>query len=152
MPKQKLLYIARDANREAEKQGIPFGKLADPLGEGVERCMAVFYYAKEQGREREFLLTVGHAIWALGIDVATDEGMRRVTEKVGLFWPDVVSAIKEDGWIAQVEQNREVMMEYGIWGVPCLRLGELALWGQDRTWLLARQIEDKCQDGDGILT
>lgn len=152
VPKQKLSYIAKDANREAERNGIAFGKIMDPLGEGVERCLAIFHYAKEQGREREFLLTVGHAIWALGIDIATDEGMRRVTEKAGLFWPDVTTAMQDDGWQASAEENRESMLASGIWGVPCLRVGDLALWGQDRTWLLARQLEDMCQDGEGMLT
>lgn len=152
VPKQKQMYIIKDANREAERNGIAFGKIFDPLGQGVERCLAVLEYAREQSREREFLLTVGHATWALGIDIATDEGMRRVTEKAGLFWPDVMAAMQDEAWKARAEENGESMLESGIWGVPCLRIGSCALWGQDRTWLLARQIEDMCQDGDGILT
>lgn len=46
-----------------------------------------------------------------------------------------------------LEQNRLAMYEAGLWGVPSFRLldenGEqlLALWGQDRLWLFAREIQ-----------
>jgi len=43
------------------------------------------------------------------------------------------------------------MSEAGVWGVPSFRLADLALWGQDRDWLLARKIEDMCHAGDGIM-
>ena len=48
-------------------------------------------------------------------------------------------------------QFQQAMTDAGMWGVPVFKLGDLVLWGQDRAWLLARQIEDLCQDGQGIL-
>jgi 2-hydroxychromene-2-carboxylate isomerase len=151
VPKPKLVYIAQDTNREAKRLGIPFGDMADPVGTGVERCLAVFYYAQSEKRERDFLLNVGEAIWSRAIDVATDKGMRKVTGRSGLFWPDVLAAIEDDAWRDKAEENRESMLESGIWGVPTLRLGEFIVWGQDREWLLARHIEELCDTGDGIL-
>ena len=151
VPKKKLLYIARDACREAERLEIPFGKMSDPVGRGAERCIAAFYYAKSQGRERDFLLAAGKAIWFEGIDVAEDEGMEHVAERAGLFWPDVKDALTLDDWRQGAEENRKVMTEAGVWGVPSFKIGELALWGQDRDWLLARMIEDMCHSGDGIM-
>ena len=46
-----------------------------------------------------------------------------------------------------VEQNRQALYDAGLWGLPSFRLldeqGEqlLALWGQDRLWLFAREIQ-----------
>ena len=46
-----------------------------------------------------------------------------------------------------LEENRLAMYDAGLWGVPSFRLlnarGEpvLALWGQDRLWLFAREIQ-----------
>ena len=151
VPRQKLMYIAKDASREAERMKIPFGKMFDPVGRGVERCIAAFYYAGTQGRERDFLLAAGKAVWAEGIDVAKDEGMEHVAERSGLFWPEVKEALTLDDWRSTAEENRQVMTEAGIWGVPSFKIGELALWGQDRDWLLARMIEDMCHTGDGIM-
>jgi len=151
VPKPKLMYIVRDADREARRLDIPFGKFGDPLGRGVERCMAVFSYARDEKRERDFLLNAGEAIWARGIDLATDSGMRKVTGRTGLFWPDVLDAMQNDSWRQEVEQNRASMEESGCWGVPTLRMADFVTWGQDRDWLLVRHIEELCDSGDGIL-
>jgi len=151
VPKSKLIYIANDANREAQRLEVPFGKIADSVGEGAERCIAAFYYAESQGKERDFMYIAGQAIWSRAIDVATDEGMQIVAKRAGLFWPDVKAAIEDDEWREKVEANRESLTEAGLWGVPSFRIGELALWGQDRDWLLARKIEDMCHVGEGIM-
>lgn len=151
VPRSKLLYIAMDAAREADRLGIVFGKLADPVGSGVERCLAVYQYAQSENRGREFLLNAGTAIWGQGIDVATDTGMRKVTGRTGLFWPGVKAAMKSDDWRESVEANRESMMDSGSWGVPTMHMGDFVAWGQDRDWLLVRHIEELCDTGDGIL-
>jgi len=84
VPRSKLLYIANDTCREARRRDIPFGKIADPVGEGVQRCLAVYRYAETQHRARDFLLNAGLAIWSEAIDVATDKGMRKVCGRTGL--------------------------------------------------------------------
>jgi 2-hydroxychromene-2-carboxylate isomerase len=151
VPRAKLVYIAGDAVREAERTGVPFGSFVDPLGTAVERSMAVFTYAESEQKGRDFLIQAGTAVWAEGIDVATDKGMRKVTGRCGLFWPDVVDVMERDDWREKAGANRESMTESGSWGVPTMRLGDFVVWGQDRDWLLVRHIEELCDTGDGIL-
>ncbi len=151
MPKSKLLYIVRDSNREARRHEVPFGRIADSAGAGAERCIAAFYYAKQEGRERDFLVEAGKAIFAEAIDVATDEGMQIVAERSGLFWPDLHEAMKDEGWRNEAESNREMLTNAGLWGVPTFKIGEQTFWGQDRDWLMARKIEDLCHGGEGIM-
>ena len=151
VPRSKLLYIAKDTMREANRRDLPYGKIADPVGEGVERCLAVFRYAEAEHKGRDFLLNAGTAIWSEAVDVATDKGMRKVTGRTGLFWPDVIAVMESDEWRGPIEANRESMMASGSWGVPTLRLGDEVFWGQDRDWLLVRHIEELCDTGDGIL-
>mgnify|MGYP001826398053 CR=1 FL=1 len=151
VPKTKLLYIIKDAAREAARRGIRFGRFADPLGAGAERSLAVFFHAESQNRGKEFLLNVGEAIWADAVDVATDAGMRKVTDKTGLSWPDVRHAMESGDWRNAAAESRDSMMASGSWGVPTLRLGDFVTWGQDRDWLLVRHIEELCDTGDGIL-
>ena len=151
VPEAKLRYIVKDAAREAARRGVPFGKIADPVGPGVERSLAVFFFAAAEKRGREFLLNLGEAIWARAIEVSTDAGMRRVTDKTGLAWPDVKAAMASAAWREVVAENRESMMASGSWGVPTMRLADFLAWGQDRDWLLVRHIEELCDTGDGIL-
>ena len=151
VPRSKMLYIIRDTARAAERLGLPFGRFADPVGAGIERCMAVFMYARSEKRERDFVQNAFEGIWARSCDVVSDKGMRAVTGRTGLFWPDVKAAMENNEWRAEIEANRESMEDSGSWGVPTLRLGDFVVWGQDRTWLLARHIEELCDTGDGIL-
>jgi 2-hydroxychromene-2-carboxylate isomerase len=151
LPKSKMIYIVMDAKREADRREVPFGRIADSLGVGSERCMAAFYYATEQGRERDFLLEAGKAIFAEGIDVATDEGLQLVAERVGLFWPELQTALQDESWRDKAEANRALLTDVGLWGVPTFKIGQQVFWGQDRDWLLARKIEDLCHGGEGIM-
>lgn len=151
VPVPKLLYIAKDAAREAKRRKIPFGKFADPAGEGAERCLAAFYYAKTQNHHLAFMLEAGKAVFAEGIDVATDEGMQVVAERCGLFWPELQEGLKNEEWRHIAKQNRDDLSAAGLWGVPVVKIGEHAFWGQDRDWLLARTIEDMCHGGEGIM-
>ena len=113
--------------------------------------MAVFSYARSEQRAREFLVSAGEAIWGRATDVATDAGMREVTGRTGLSWPEVKKAMDDDAWRQWAEDNRESMMASGCWGVPTIRMGDFVCWGQDRIWLLVRHIEELCDSGDGIL-
>ena len=151
VPSSKLRYIAEDTIREARRMQIPFGRLADPIGSGAERFMAVFCYAESEHRERDFVQNAGIGIWSEAIDIATDKGMRKITGRSGLFWPDAKAAMNGDDWRAQVDANRESMMSSGSWGVPTIRMDEFVVWGQDRDWMLVRHLEQLCDTGDGIL-
>jgi 2-hydroxychromene-2-carboxylate isomerase len=151
VPLRKLLYIANDTCREAARKNLPFGKIADPVGVGAERCLAVYCYAESEQRAREFVLNAGAAIWSEAIDVSTDKGMRKVSGRSGLFWPDVKKTMENDEWRPVIEANRESMMDSGSWGVPTVRMGEFLAWGQDRDWMLVRHLEELCESGDGII-
>jgi 2-hydroxychromene-2-carboxylate isomerase len=151
LPAAKRLYIVKDANREARRRKIPFGKIADPVGEGAERCIAAFCYARTQNRHFDFLQEAGKAIFAEGLDVATDEGMQVVAERAGLFWPELQEGLKDEHWRHEARENRDALAEAGHWGVPTMIIGEHVFWGQDRDWLLAHTIEDLCQGSEGIM-
>jgi len=145
VPTRKALYIIKDAAREARRLDIPFGNFCDPIGAGAERCIAVFFHAESRQKEREFVLSAGRAIWSEGIDVATDEGMRVVIERIGLRWPDVIKAMADDCWRELTEDNSESLNAAGLWGVPGFVMDDVALWGQDREWLVARLLEHRCR-------
>ena len=74
VPSAKRLYILKDAKREAEKAGLPFGRIADPLGKGVERIYAVAYQAGKSGQQAAFFNAALPAVFARGIDLATNRG------------------------------------------------------------------------------
>lgn len=148
VPREKRLYILLDAAREAGRLGTPFGRVCDPVGAGVERCMALFTVARAAGREREFLLAVARGIWAEGADVSRDDVLGRYCATAGLplTATKLADALADEGWRAMAEGNRQALGDLGLWGVPVLHLqlpdGDCRCWGQDRLWALEAALAD----------
>lgn len=137
VPRVKRFYLVRDAAREARRHGIPFGRIRDPVGSGVERVLAVFVAARTRGLPAlRFLERAATAIWSEGVEVAGDRGLRAVCEDSGISWEFATEALRDESWRTEVAVNQRALLELGHWGVPTFRVGEQVLWGQDRLWLL----------------
>lgn len=132
LPLAKRLYILRDAKREADRLGMPFGKIHDPLGEGVWRCLTIAEHAASVGRLKEFVLTASRGIWGERLDVLRDAPLRKICEDVGLRWDDCVAAIANADYRQRVEDNTARLEQLGQWGVPVFVFDGEAYWGQDR--------------------
>lgn len=155
VPRMKQIYFILDAAREAKRSGVPFGKIADPLGKPVERGYSLLPWARENHRGFEFVQCFMRAVWSEGVDAGTDEGLRRIVERAGLDWSVARSVLGNDDWRAEAEANRAEMVQLGLWGVPCVRIGDTAVWGQDRLWVAEDALRaqsdagrDRYQDGD----
>lgn len=145
VPLAKKLYIVRDTKREAEDLGIPFGDVFDPVGRPVERAFSLYPFAKQRGRGGAFLDAFMQDAWGGGIDTGTDDGLRHSLERAGLSWAEALAHLDSEDWRAQLEANREQMLAAGLWGVPSYRVlsagtPDSAIWGQDRLWLVEREI------------
>ena len=141
VPLTKRMYIVRDTKREAERAGLPFGKVVDSVGAGAARALAVLHHAIPLGKGEEFAELGCRAVFADGIDIASDAGLMDVAKRAGLSEETVRKALADPGWEAAVEDNRRALFEAGLWGVPSFRVdGKPAHWGQDRFWALEQDI------------
>jgi 2-hydroxychromene-2-carboxylate isomerase len=134
VPREKRAYITLDAAREAHARRIPFGRLNDPVGRPTERGLSLIPFAEQAGRAEAYVLSFMHGVWAEGIDAGSDRGLRRIVERAGLSWDAAQMALKDETWRQTAEANREALFALGLWGVPSLRVGDTAVWGQDRLW------------------
>jgi len=140
VPDAKKWYIFHDTKREANKLDIPYGFVADPLGPGVERCYALFEYARSLGRETDYMLAYARAVNAEGIRSETDAGLKVIVERAGLNWQKAKALLNDQSWREWAEDNRKAMYDCGLWGVPSFRYGEVSCWGQDRLWVIEKSI------------
>lgn len=132
VPKNKRFYIITDSKREADKHGIKFGKLADPLGAGVERCYALFDYASSEGKANAYLESYARGVWSEGIRSETDSGIKTIIERVGLSWEKAKPLLQQDSWRVWAQRNLAELYANDQWGVPSIKYGNLAVFGQDR--------------------
>jgi len=140
VPPEKRRYISQDTAREAFVRGIPFGRLNDPLGRPTERGLALIPFAERAGKGQEYLLSFMRGVWAEGIDAASERGLRKIVERVGLDWDQARLALKDQVWRQIAEQNRQEMFALGLWGVPSFKVGDTAVWGQDRLWAVQQAL------------
>lgn len=145
VPLAKKMYIFLDARREAEKAGIPFGFVADPLGEGVEACYQLFSLAHEQGRALDYLLSVARGVYAEGVDISRPQGLRPLVERAGLDWHEARRHLGNTVWTEWAQDNLQALYELGLWGVPAFRFDDVCAWGQDRLWLLEQAVIDRAR-------
>jgi 2-hydroxychromene-2-carboxylate isomerase len=140
MPTVKRMYIVRDAKREADRLGIPFGELCDPLGAGIDHCLAIAHWAAQRGQLMAFARSAMRGIWAEARDVAEYVDLRHLVERAGLPWDEARAAIGDPDAAKAAQANAAELAVYSLWGVPSLRCGDFVAWGQDRLELLADRL------------
>jgi 2-hydroxychromene-2-carboxylate isomerase len=150
VPWPKRRYILLDTQREAERLGLPFGRVADPVGAPTERGIALVQHALAQDamhghRDSRIGMAVAESflrgVFAEGIDAGSDTGLARIAARAGLDADAVRAALADGTWRTVVEDNRRDMLGRGLWGVPSFRVDEApALWGQDRLWMLEQDL------------
>jgi len=143
VPSTKKWYIFHDTKREAKRLGIPYGFVADPLGNAVERCYALFDYASSEGKAADFLLSFARAVNSQGIRAETDVGLEKIVSRCGLDWTKAKSLLTNQEWRNWAQANYTQMQQLGLWGVPCLKYGDISVWGQDRIDVIEQAI---CKD------
>jgi 2-hydroxychromene-2-carboxylate isomerase len=140
MPSVKQLYIVRDAKREADRQGIPFGALCDPAGPGVDNCIALAYWADQRGKQLDFVRSAMRGIWAEARDMTEYVDLRYVVERAELPWDEAKAALGTPEAHKWAQANAADLAVIGLWGVPSFRCGDFVAWGQDRLPLLADRL------------
>ena len=143
VPLRKRLFILRDAKREAEHLGLPFGRVADPIGRPTERGLAILH---------EVLITDGtlaaldfaesflRGVFAEGIDAGSDSGLAHLAARAHVAPATRTRALHSSAWRAAAESHREALLATGLWGVPTFQVpGFAAQWGQDRLDLIEQQ-------------
>ncbi|WP_297507936.1 DsbA family protein [uncultured Caulobacter sp.] len=141
VPRIKTFYITLDCKREAERLGLPFGRIVDPVGAGAERALAVLHHAIDLGLGEAFAESGLKAAFADGIALAEDEGLYEAARRAGLTDDQTTAALADESWRDRAETNRAALLDAGLWGAPTVRVsGYEAHWGQDRLWMLEEDI------------
>lgn len=131
VPAAKRAYIVRDAAREARRHGVPFGRICDPVGLGIERCLAAYVHAAASGAGVAFARSAARGIWSEGADMTDDDTLRTIAQRAGLEPEAVLSSLADESYRELAERHREALYELGHWGVPVMQVGDLVVWGQD---------------------
>jgi 2-hydroxychromene-2-carboxylate isomerase len=144
VPADKRRYISLDAAREAYVQNVNFGSLNDPVGRPTERGLSLIPFAQMHQLAEAYVMSFMQGVWSEGLDAGTDQHLKIMVERAGLNWPAAKDILKSDAnelhWRATAEQNRQSLFALGLWGVPSFKFEDVAVWGQDRFWMIEKAI------------
>lgn len=141
--KSKRMYILHDAARTARYYQLPFGKICDPLGDGISHCINLFYYTKKHNKEYAFITNIMTGIWSQGLNINVIAQLKKQIINIGLDWELAQQYILENKGEIYAENNRLALEKIGLWGVPSFSIPQLneehiptlnntVFWGQDR--------------------
>ena len=151
VPLAKRLYILHDNKREADRLGLRFGHVVDPVGEPTERGLALLHKAIGQGKGQALTESFLQGVFADGIDAGSDAGLSIIAARAGLSAGDMASALADSAWREVAEANRADLFARGLWGVPSFRVDEQpVLWGQDRLWMLEQDLMQALQQATPV--
>ena len=130
VPVAKRLHTLRDVKREADRLGMPFGRVHDPIGDGALRCLLVAEHAADAGRVAR--VRAGRQPGDLGRGRRRRDATRgcgRCASAPGLDWDACAAALDDPAMRARVDANTERLGALGHWGVPGVRARRRALLG-----------------------
>lgn len=138
VPRVKRLYIVRDVKRCADTLGLAFGRIHDPVGDGVLRLLTVYPYAADVATQLRYCAIAGQTVWAEGLDARRDDVLKSVLDRCGLDADAAFGKLSQGVDTKRAEADREALFAAGLWGVPSFRYGNFTTWGCDRLWMIDR--------------
>jgi 2-hydroxychromene-2-carboxylate isomerase len=152
LPQVKRMYIVRDAKREADRLGIPFGEICDPLGKGVDHCLAIMHWANQRGPDvaLAFARSAMRGSWAEARDLSEYVDLKVVVERAGLSWDEARAVLDSPEAVKAHQANAADLAVINLWGVPSFRCGDFIAWGQDRLPLLADRLRRHALAGSSV--
>jgi 2-hydroxychromene-2-carboxylate isomerase len=133
---------------QPDRLGIPFGEICDPLGTGVDNCLAIMAWAEGRGAGLAFAKSAMRGIWAEARDVSSYVDLRHVVERAGLSWDEAKQVVGDPAAAKQAAANAADLAVFGLWGVPSFKVGDLATWGQDRLPMIAERLRRHAAVGE----
>ena len=107
-------------------------------------------HARRAHRHIAFVKAYSYFVYACGVDVGTDMGLKCVCDSVGLDWDAVQPAADpqhpeyatlEREWRALTSANVSLLQPHSHWGVPCIKYRErVMVWGQDKLYLIEQYL------------
>lgn len=143
VPREKRFYIVRDCAREADRFGLEFGNICDPLGKGVENGLAILVDEINAGRGEVFVQSFMRGVWSEGLDASRPAGLYKICKRAGIDWKHAEAVIATQDWREVVATNRQDMFAGGHWGVPSFRVGTRMCFGQDRLWQVGEWLAEE---------
>lgn len=128
-PEQRLENYEKNHKGLAAKYGVPIR----PAGGNYRTTGAhlATFYAREQGKFREFRDRVYRARWVEDLNLEDPAVLARLGEEVGLNGAEIKKVLAEQRYLAILHNQRAQGKSLGIYGIPSFVVRGKIFWGKD---------------------
>jgi 2-hydroxychromene-2-carboxylate isomerase len=134
----RIRYILEDVARFADAYGLALRP--GPFADTKKACLG-FFFARDQGRERDYHDGVYRARWLEERSLGDDDTLAGVATACGLDRAAFLDAIHGERYEPALERSNEDARADGLFGFPFFVWNGQRFWGNDRLEWLVRALE-----------
>lgn len=137
----KRKYLGKDLGDWCRYYNIPF-KLPSGFPKTSSRPSAtVALIAQRAGKLPEFVNTVFQAYFVEDLDIADQQVLEKLADRIGLDAQSVVYAVSDPAILQQVDAETEAAAKRGVFGVPTFFIDDDMYWGNDRLMFVEQALK-----------
>jgi 2-hydroxychromene-2-carboxylate isomerase len=131
LPKGSLEYnyMARNLERFSKTFNIPFKFAHERFPINSLKALRGYYYAKEMGKDDEYIERVFESSWAKDEDITQVAVLDKIVESLGISGDEYFAFIEKDEVKQRLRQDTQSAFERGVFGTPSVFVGKELFWG-----------------------
>ncbi len=122
-------YMARNLERFSKIVNIPFKFSHERFPINSLKALRGFYYARELGKEDEYIGRVFEASWAEDEDITQVAVLAKIVDSLGINREEYFASIEKDEVKQRLRQDTQSAFERGVFGAPSVFVSKELFWG-----------------------
>ena len=139
--KPKSRYVMTDLRRWVAHYGVPFERNPQMSGVDPKRLLRATLWAADQGQAGEVVTALYDAMWGSPRPLATPSDVADVLGSVGVSGANLETAMDDPAWDGALERATNEAVERGVFGAPCMFVGDQMFFGADRLDFVRAELE-----------
>jgi 2-hydroxychromene-2-carboxylate isomerase len=139
--KPKNRYIQADLKRWVAHYGVPFQRHPQIMDVDPKRLLRATLLAADRGPVGDLVTALFRAMWGAPEPLETPADVVRIMRRVGIDEASLEAEIDQPLWDAVLERATTEAAERGVFGAPCMFIGEDMFFGNDRLDFVRAHLE-----------
>jgi 2-hydroxychromene-2-carboxylate isomerase len=139
--KPKNRYIQADLKRWVAHYGVPFQRNPRIMDVDPKRLLRATLLAADRGPVGDLVTALFSAVWGAPEPLETPADIVRIMQRVGIDAASLEAEIDQPLWDAVLERATIEAAERGVFGAPCMFIGEDMFFGNDRLDFVRAHLE-----------
>ncbi|MHB1907865.1 MAG: DsbA family protein [Nitrososphaerales archaeon] len=144
LPKSSLEYKYMETNlkRLSKNLGISFQFTDTRFPVNSLKTLRGSYYARQKGKEREYMRLVFDSCWAKDLDITSSDVIKNITSSLDLDYDDFTFFIESQEAKQKLRSDTDSAHERGVFGAPTYFIEKEMYWGSPEIlWFLEGQFK-----------